>query len=140
MRLSGEVEVYRGDVLIDSGSNLVVTAGREYVASVFASGTAFSARYVQLGTGSTAASPSDIDLEFPVGSRVEGLAASFSATYRMESIFRANNPTTEEFITEAGLFTAESGGIMFARIVLGSPQVKPIDEELKIVWSIGVNA
>lgn len=138
MYLKGNVQVYREGQLVDEGSNLIVDGGLQYVTDLFASGTAFSARYVQLGTGSSAVTSIDTNLENPVGSRVNGVTASLIGVYRVDAFIPANNPTTQEYITEAGLFTDDNTGIMFARYILSEPQVKPVDDSLRIVWNITI--
>lgn len=137
VELRGDLQIFVGDKLVHEVHNTVVTAGKNYLASIMQAGTSFDAYYMQLGTGTTAVAAGDTGLQIPKGTRVAGTKTVVNNVLSIEAVFLSNNPATPEDITEAGLFTASSGGILFARSVF-SATPKPVTDSLRIIWSITV--
>lgn len=135
IKLIGSVKIYRGEDLVHEESNLVVNTGKNHIASVLASGGAYLGKYMQVGTGTTSPSATDTDLQTPVGSRVLGTLTNSSNQVILEAVIGQNNPSTEQVITEAGIFTATSGGTLVARITFGGVD-KPVLDTLRIIWTI----
>ena len=99
------------------GDNLVVTNGKEflatYLASAAASATAFDMKYIAIGTDGTAAAIGNTALGTEA-SRDTGTASYTSgAIYEVVADFAAGEGTGA--IVEYGLFSANAGGTMLSR-------------------------
>tara|TARA_B100000212_G_scaffold159027_1_gene119425 strand:- start:5171 stop:5611 length:441 start_codon:yes stop_codon:yes gene_type:complete len=116
--------------------NLVVTAGKGYIASRMKDATATAMSHMAIGTGTTAAAASQTALvteanrQALTSTNVSGAAVTYSAT------FGAGNGTGA--ITEAGLFNASSGGTMLCRTVF-SVINKGAADTLTVSWTVTVS-
>ena len=116
--------------------NIVVTDGKEYIASrmKYASATAMS--HMAIGTGSTAAAAGDAALGNEAGrvaltsTTVSSNAVAYVAT------FAAGTGTGA--ITEAGILNASSSGTLLCRTVF-SVINKGAADTLGITWTVTVN-
>ena len=116
--------------------NLVVTDGKEYIASRMKDATATAMSHMAIGTGTTAAAAGDTAL----GSQA-GIVALTSTTVTNNSVayvatFGAGTGTGA--ITEAGIFNASSSGDMLCRTVF-SVINKGAADTLGITWTVTVN-
>ena len=116
--------------------NLVVTAGKGYIASRMKDATATAMSHMAIGTGTTAAAANQTTLvteanrQALTSTNVSGAAVTYSAT------FVAGNGTGA--ITEAGLFNASSGGTMLCRTVF-SVINKGAADTLTVSWTVTVS-
>ena len=116
--------------------NLVVTAGKDYIAERMKDATTNVMSDMAIGTGTTAAAAGDTALETEAGrvtltsTTVTANAVAYVAT------FGAGTGTGA--ITEAGLFNASSGGDMLCRTVF-SVINKGAADTLGITWTVTVN-
>lgn len=119
-------------------NNLVVTAGKNYLAAWLATATQsdYFMKYVGLGEGVTAAQATDTDLETPLASRVIG--AITSSTNVLQNIASFGPGVNTGAITEAGLFSAASSGTLFARQVFGVI-TKSAGDTLQVTWQITIS-
>lgn len=137
IELVGQLEFYLNDELIQTVRNTVVTAGKNHVADVLGNGSVYSGKYIQVGTGTAPAAVGDTNLQTPKGTRELGLLSATGNLVRLEAVMSVGNPSTSEALTEAGIFSASSGGFMIARTVF--PVVnKASDDTLRIIWTIAV--
>lgn len=114
-------------------NNLIVNVGRDGIADqLLASPSINKPSHMQLGSGSTAPTLGDTELESPIGSRKAIGATRNSNTVTFNAAFGAGEATGA--ITEAGLFNASSGGAMYARIVFDVIN-KGNDDTLELDWS-----
>ncbi len=137
IKLTGKLEIFVGDELMQVVNNTVVTSGKNYIAGLLSSGSAFTGNFMQLGTGTTAVTLADTAVQTPQGTRVAGSLSSAGAVLQIDSLFPAGNPAAQQNISEAGLYTASTGGILVARSVF-SPVGKETTDSLRIIWSITV--
>lgn len=116
--------------------NLVVTAGKNYLATwlTAASQAGKFMSYIGLGTGTDAASSSDTDLQTPLATRVLGTLSASTNVWQNVATFDAG-VDTDPAITEAGLFTASSAGTMFARTVFTAVE-KEAGDSLEFTWQV----
>lgn len=116
--------------------NLVVTAGKVYIASRMAANTTTVMSHMAIGTSSTTAVVGDTTLGVEAG-RVS--LASFSATSNTvtaTATFPAGTGTGA--IVEAGIFNASTAGTLLCRTVF--PVVnKQAGDSIAITWVITVN-
>ena len=119
--------------------NLVVSVGKSYLASWLAAASQPGEfmSYVGLGTGTTPPSSGDTNLQTPLPTRVQGVLSSSSNTWQNQATFPAGVDTNPA-ITEAGLFSAASGGTMFARNVF-SAIPKGAGSSIIVVWQVQFN-
>ena len=123
------------DEVVKEVDNLVVTAGKNYVADRMKNNSTVMG-YMAVGTGTTAAAASDTTL------------ASESDRNALTSTTVTNNEVAyvgtwaagdaSVAITEAGLFSASSGGTMLARTVFSAVN-KGASDSLTITWTITVS-
>ena len=115
--------------------NVVVTVGKNYLAAwlMAASQAGFFMQYLALGTGVTAANSADTTLETELATRVAGTLTSSTNVWQNQGTFGAGINTGA--ITEAGIFSASSGGTMLARQVF--PVInKAAGDSLQVTWQI----
>jgi hypothetical protein len=103
-------------------TKVVTTVGVNWLAGVFAGtgGTVDVVRWHGSGTGVGAETVGDTNLGTGVGSRVSG---SQSATGNVYTTVATVNYTTTSAITEHGVFTASTGGVLFDRSVFAAINV-----------------
>ena len=118
-------------------ANLVVTAGKNYTASWLAasSQTDYFMKYLAIGTGTTAPVSGNTALESEIGTRVVGTITSSANIWQNEGTFGPGNGTGA--LTEAGLFSASTGGTMLARQTFTVIN-KGASDSLKITWQITI--
>lgn len=129
--------------------NRIVTTGRRLVAEFFSgdvSGPAPTAvSHMAVGTGSTAPSDADTALEAQRGDRnpISSVAVSEVSEagvqrvrVTLQTVFdfgEANDPGVP--LREAGIFTADTGGVMYNRVVF-EPVTKTDAFRLTLFWDI----
>lgn len=107
----GKVKDYR------EGDNVVTTVGKEFLASFLSSATAgaatFTAKYIAIGTGSTAEAAGDTALGTEVA-RSTGTASYLSGgIFQVTATFATGSGTGA--IVEYGLFSSNSAGTLISR-------------------------
>jgi hypothetical protein len=122
-------------------TNLLVNTGAQFIVSKLLGTSSTLITHMQVGSGTTAPVVTNTNLQTPVGVRepviavpstflVSGDSAQFTAT------FGSNFPGA---ISEAGLFTAVTGGSMICRTVF--PVINKGQEDvLTIVWVLTVGS
>lgn len=115
--------------------NVVVTAGKNYLAAWIAAASQAGQfmQYIGLGTGTNAASASDTTLQTELSTRVAGTLTSSTNVWQNIATFGAGVDTGA--VTEAGIFSASSSGTMLARQVF-SVVNKAAGDSLQITWQI----
>jgi hypothetical protein len=118
--------------------NLVVTVGKNYIASRMKDATATAMTHMELGTGTTAAAVGDTTLQTVIsGSRVT-LASTTVTTNAIAYIASFPAGTGTGAVTEAGIFNAASAGTMLCRTVF-SVVNKGAADAMSITWTITVS-
>lgn len=115
--------------------NVVTTAGKNYLALWLTAATQsdYFMRYVALGTGTTAAQATDTTLQTETGTRVAGTLTNSTNVWQNQASFGAGVSTGA--ITEAGVFSASSGGTMLARQTFAVVN-KAAGDTLTVTWQI----
>lgn len=116
--------------------NLVVTTGKNFIASRMVGTTAAVMSHMGIGSSSTAAAAGDAALGAQLG-RVALASSSASAnvvTY--QATFPAGTGTGA--VVEAGLFNAASAGTMLCRTVFAVVN-KGADDAMSITWTVTVS-
>jgi hypothetical protein len=116
--------------------NLVVTAGKNFIASRMEGTSSNVMSHMAIGTGTTAAAVGDTALETQAG-RV-ALTSTTVTTNSVAYVATFPAGTGTGAITEAGIFNASSGGTMLCRTVF-SVINKGAADTLGITWTVTVN-
>jgi len=136
LKLKGKLAIAINGEVVQEVDNLVVTAGKGYVASRMKDATATAMSHMEIGSGSTAAAASDTALGSALG-RVSLTSTSVSsAVVTYVATFGAGTGTGA--VTEAGLFNASSGGTMLCRTVF-SVVNKGSADSMTITWTVTVS-
>ena len=136
LKLTGKLKIALNGETVQEVDNLVVTAGKGYVASRMKDATATAMSHMAIGSGSTAAAASDTALGNQLGrvaltsTAVSGAVVTYTAT------FGAGTGTGA--VTEAGILNASSGGTMLCRTVF-SVVNKGASDSMTITWTVTVS-
>ena len=135
LKLTGALTIALNDEIVQETENLVVTAGKNWVADRMNNANTVMT-HMAVGTGTNAAAAGDTTLQTEndrnalTSTTVTANAVAYVATWA------AGDATAA--ITEAGIFDAASGGDMLARTVF-SVVNKGAADSMTITWTITVS-
>ena len=133
LTLTGTLSVSLNGEVVQEIPNLVVTTGKNYVASRMKDATATAMSHMAIGTGSTAAAAGDTAL----GSEAARVALTSTTvstnTISYVSTFPAGTGTGA--LTEACVINASSSGTMLCRTVFATVN-KNSSDVMSITWLI----
>ena len=136
LKLTGKLTIAINDEIVQEVPNLVVTAGKGYVASRMKDTSATAMSHMAIGTGSTAAAAGNTAL----GSESARTALTSTTVSCADIVyvdtFAAGTGTGA--ITEAGIFNASSGGTMLCMTVF-SVVNKGANDAMTITWTVTVS-
>lgn len=135
MKMTGKLVISINDNVVQEVDNLVVTAGKEFVASRMIGTSSDVMDNMAVGSGAVAAAAGDTAL----GSELDRQSATSSASGAVvtyTATFGAGNGTGA--VTEAALFNAASGGTMLCRTVF-SVVNKGASDSMTISWAVTVS-
>lgn len=118
--------------------NLVVSSGLNFITSRMEGASKNVMSHMALGSGSTAASAGDTDVESILGSR-EALTSTTVTDNEIVFIALFGAGLATGAVTEAGLFNASASGDMLCRTVF-SVINKSADDSLTVNWTVSVAA
>ena len=133
MEMKGRLTISLNNEVVQEVDNLVVTAGKGYVASRMKDATATAMSHMAIGTGTTAAAASQTALVSEsarvalTSTTVSGADVTYVAT------FPAGTGTAA--ITEAAILNASSGGTMLCRTVFAVVN-KGASDSMTITWVV----
>ena len=135
--LTGALTIAVNDEVVQETENLVVTAGKEWVADRMSDANTVMT-HMAIGTGTTAAAAGDTALvtQFDRNTLTTAGGTVSGATITYECTWAAGDGTGA--ITEAGIFDAASGGDMLARTVFAVVN-KGEEDSMTITWTITVS-
>lgn len=138
LKVTGKLTISLNDKVVKEIDNLVVTVGKEWVASRMGSASDSVMTHMEIGTGTTAAVVGDTALETALDRNAlttsGGTVAANVVTY--EASWLAGDGTGA--ITEAGIFNAASAGDMLARTVF-SVINKGAGDTMTISWAVTIS-
>lgn len=118
--------------------NLVVTSGKNFVASRMAGTSAAVMSHMAIGTGTAAASAGNTGL----GSEAARVALTSTTVNNNDVVYAATfspgTPNSATSVTEAGLFNASSSGTMLCRTVFNVVNKQSTDT-LTISWTVSAS-
>lgn len=136
LQLKGHLQIHLNDELVQDIDNLVVTAGKNLVASRLVGTSSDVMSHMAIGSGTTAAAAGNTALGTELGrvSLTSGSASSAVVTY--VATFAAGTGTGA--VTEAGLLNASSGGTLLCRTVF-SVVNKGANDSMTVTWTVTVS-
>ena len=135
-KLKGKLSIALNGEVVREVDNLVVTSGKNYVASRMKDATATAMSKMAIGSGSTAAAAGNTALGTELG-RVS-LTSTTVTKNEVAYVATFGAGTGTGAITEAGLFNANSGGTMLCRTVF-SVVNKGSADSMTITWTVTVS-
>ena len=135
IKVVGNLKFFNGKgELVREEKNLVVNTGLNVIAERLAGVVKNPVSHMGIGTGTTAATATDINLEIQKAAR---LAASSIVVTNSQVVITATFPGTTHAgaITEAALFNAATLGEMISRVVFAEYNLGSSDA-LTITWTI----
>lgn len=136
LKLKGKLAISLNGKIIQEVDNLVVTAGKGYVASRMKDTTATAMSHMAIGSGSTAAAASDTALGNQLGRVALTSTTVSSAVVTYVASFPAGTGTGA--VTEAAILNASSGGTMLCRTVF-SVVNKGAQDSMTVTWTVTVS-
>ncbi len=142
--LTGNLTISLNGEVVKKVNNLVVAAGKNWVASRMQGVSAGVMTHMAIGTGTTAAASGNTGLGTEAarvalttsGGSVSGSVVTFTATIPADTP-NVTAPATAA-ITEAGVFNASSSGTMLCRTVFGVVNKGELDT-MTISWDITIS-
>lgn len=116
-------------------NNVVVTVGKNFLANWLTQATQadYFMRYIALGTGTAGATAADTALQIELATRVAGTLTPSGNVWQNVASFGPGVNTGA--ITEAGIFSANAAGTMFARQTFGVI-TKAAGDSLQVTWQV----
>ena len=136
LKLKGHLNIALNGETVKEVDNIVVTAGKGYVASRMKDATATAMSHMAIGTSSTAAAAGNTTL----GSESARVSLTSTTVSSNEVVYVATFPagTGTAAITEAGILNASSSGTMLCRTVF-SVVNKGASDSMTITWTVTVS-
>ena len=136
LKLKGKLAISLNGKIVQEVDNLVVTAGKGYVASRIKDASATAMSHMAIGSGSTAAAANDTALGNELG-RVALTSTTVSgAVVTYVASFPAGTGTGA--VTEAGILNASSSGTLLCRTVF-SVVNKGASDSMTVTWTVTVS-
>jgi|TARA_Y100001937_G_scaffold128542_1_gene205746 hypothetical protein len=136
LKMKGKLQIRLNDEVVQEVDNIVVTAGKGYVASRMKDATATAMSHMAIGSGSTAAAASDTALGNQLGRVALTSTTVSAAVVTYVASFPAGTGTGA--VTEAGILNAASGGTMLCRTVF-SVVNKGASDSMTVTWTVTVS-
>ena len=136
LKLKGKLTIALNDEVVQEVDNLVVTAGKGYVASRMKDASATAMSHMAIGSGTTNPAASDTAVETELG-RVSLTSTSVSgAVVTYVATFAAGTGTGA--VTEAGILNASSGGTLLCRTEFNVVN-KGSSDSMTVTWTVTVS-
>ena len=136
LAMKGHLTIALNGETVQEVPNLVVTTGKNYVASRMKDTTAAAMTHMAVGSGSTAAAASDTALGNELDRQALTSTTVNNNTITYVATFGAGDGTGA--VTEAGLFNASSGGSLLCRTVF-SVVNKSSTDSMTITWVVTIS-
>tara|TARA_X000001382_G_scaffold88267_2_gene63089 strand:- start:162 stop:587 length:426 start_codon:yes stop_codon:yes gene_type:complete len=136
LKLKGKLSIALNDEVVQEVDNLVVTAGKGYVASRMKDASATAMSHMAIGSGTTNPAASDTAVETELGRVALTSTNVSSAVVTYVATFAAGTGTGA--VTEAGILNASSGGTMLCRTEF-SVVNKGSSDSMTITWTVTVS-
>ena len=135
LSMRGDVVIKLNDEVVLEKKNLIVNAGKAFLASAIINSSASPFTNMAIGTGTTAAAVGDTALGSELARSAFTSSSVASNVVSLSTTYAAGTGTGA--LTEAGIFNAGSGGTMLSRVVFSAIN-KGSADSLTISWTITV--
>ena len=135
LKMKGRLQVSLNGEVVRDIDNLVVTAGKNYVADRMKNNSSVMS-HMAIGSGNTAAAAGNTALGTELGRVALTSSTVSNAVVTYVASFAAGTGTGA--VTEAGILTAASGGTMLCRTVF-SVVNKGSADSMTITWTVTVS-
>tara|TARA_R110000744_G_scaffold66907_2_gene136680 strand:- start:1072 stop:1497 length:426 start_codon:yes stop_codon:yes gene_type:complete len=136
LKLTGKLSIAINDMIVQETDNLVVTAGKAYVASRMKDATATAMSHMAVGTGTVDPAVGDTTLGTETARVALTSTTVTSTAVAYVATFSAGTGTGA--LTEAGILNASSGGTMLCRTEFGVIN-KGASDSMTITWTVTVS-
>tara|TARA_B100000586_G_scaffold266046_1_gene238592 strand:- start:436 stop:861 length:426 start_codon:yes stop_codon:yes gene_type:complete len=136
LEMKGRLVIQINDEIVQEVDNLVVTTGKNYVASRMKDATATAMSHMAVGTNSTAAAAGDTALGTEAGRAALTSTTVSTNTVTYVGTFAAGTGTGA--LVEAGILNASSSGTLLCRTVYTTVN-KGANDSMTITWVITVS-
>jgi len=136
LKLTGKLTIALNDEIVQEVPNLVVTAGKGYVASRMKDTSATAMSHMAIGSGNTAAAAGNTALESELARTGLTSTTVSGADIVYVDTFAAGTGTGA--VKEAAILNASSGGTMLCRTVF-SVVNKGANDAMTITWTVTVS-
>ena len=133
LKLTGHLSVSINGEVVREIPNLVVTTGKNYVASRMKDATATAMSHIAIGTGSSAAAAGNTALGTEAARVALASTTVSTNTVTYVGTFPAGSGTGA--ITESGIFNASSAGTLLCRTVFATVN-KASTDQMTITWVV----
>jgi len=134
--LVGEVEILLNNTIVVQKKNLIVQAGKNFLANAVLNSSASPFVAIAVGSGTTAAGSGDTTLQSELYRSAYTTSSTLNSVITLTLTMLPGVATGS--ISEAGIFNnATSGGTMLSRIVFSTITKQSIDT-LRLTWTITV--
>ncbi len=135
LKLTGALTIAINDTIVQKTENLVVTAGKEWVADRMNNANTVMT-YMSIGTGTTAAAAGNTTLVTELDRNALSSTTVTGANVAYVASWAAGDGTGA--ITEAGIFNSVTNGSMLARTTFNVVN-KGEDDSMTITWTVTVS-
>jgi hypothetical protein len=136
-KVTGQVTIQKNGEVVRDIPNTIVTAGKNDIASLI-TGAGSVMTHMAVGTGTNAVAAGDTTLQTESDRNALSTSGGTASTNTVEFVAVWNAGDGTGSLTEAGLFSASSGGTMLARTVFSAVN-KGASDVLTITWTITVS-
>jgi hypothetical protein len=135
LSMRGDVVIKLNDEVVLEKKNLIVTAGKAFLASAILNSSTSPFTYMAIGTGTTAAAVTDTALATELTRSAFTTSSVASNVVTLTTTYAAGTGTGT--LTEAGILNNSSGGTLLSRVVFSAIN-KGSADSLTITWTITV--
>lgn len=135
LSMRGDVVIKLNDEVVLEKKNLIVTAGKAFLASAVLNSSTSPFTYMAIGTGTTAAAVTDTALATELTRSAFTTSNVTSNVVTLTTTYAAGTGTGT--LTEAGILNNSSGGTLLSRVVFSAIN-KGSADSLTITWTITV--
>jgi hypothetical protein len=147
IKIKGHIWVYKNGELVEERDNIITTAGKNALASLVNSASAGTSlvTHMGFGTSSTAVAVSDVALgtELTTGTYSgyarQAVTRSNPSANVIQYVATLTGGTGNPTIQEAGLFSAVTGGTLFAHQLTGAVNLATASDSLQVTWQVTFN-
>jgi hypothetical protein len=146
LKITGHIWVYKNGELVEERDNIVTTAGKNSLASLLNSASAGNSvvTHMGFGTSTTAVAAADTALGAELSTSGTGYARvavtrSNPSANVIQYVATLTGVTSNPTIQEAGLFSAVTGGTLFAHQLTGAVNLATSSDSLQITWQVTIN-